>query len=219
MSWSPYPSEPKQRTSTITKDTLVVALLAFLAWLGTRVYSLVNEVDVITEAVQGAGSSVQNGFGAAADAVSGTPVIGDDIAGALQAAGDASGGNVVDLALTGERAITQLAWGLGLLTFAIPAAILLALYLPVRIAQLRRLRGSRLVFREPADPERRRLLAERAAFSLPVDHLVRYTPDPLGDLLRADYDALVAALLEDAGLAPPQPPAALAGPGRLPPNG
>ena len=51
-----------------------------------------------------------------------------------------------------------------------------------------------------ATPERRRLLAMRAAFSLPYGQLLLYTRDPLGDLASERYDALVAAALEDAGL-------------------
>lgn len=202
MSWSPYPSEPRQRRSTIVRDVLAVLALVFLAWLGRRVYRLVDDLRVVTEAVNGAGSSVQNGFGAAADAVSGTPVIGDDIAGALQSAGAASGGNVIELAVTGDTAIHRLALLLGLLTFLIPALILLLLYLPMRIGQTRRLRSSRLLYRDEYDPDRRRLLAMRAAMSLPADHLLKYSPDPIGDLVRGDHDALVAALLAEAGLAP-----------------
>jgi hypothetical protein len=55
------------------------------------------------------------------------------------------------------------------------------------------------------DPQRRRILAERAAFSLPYTRLLAYTPDPLGDLAAERYDSLVAAL-EDAGLRSPTLP-------------
>ena len=40
----------------------------------------------------------------------------------------------------------------------------------------------------------------RAAFTLPYDDLLRYTPDPFGDLAHERYDALVAAALEEVGL-------------------
>ena len=49
----------------------------------------------------------------------------------------------------------------------------------------------------------------RAAMSLPVDHLLDYTDDPIGDLVRGDLNALVEALLADAGLAPAAAPASL----------
>ena len=207
MSWSPYPSEPLQRRSTITRDILAILAVALLAWLGRRVYRLVDNLRAVTEAVNNTGSSVQDGFQSAADALSGTPVIGDDIASALESAGGASGGNVVELAVTGDTAIHRLALALGLLTFLIPTVILLLLYIPMRVGQTRRLRASRLVYRDEHDPERRRLLAMRAAMSLPADHLLQFTADPIGDLVRGDHDALVASLLSDAGLAPTGLPA------------
>jgi len=45
-----------------------------------------------------------------------------------------------------------------------------------------------------------RVVAMRAAFSLPYGQLLEHTRDPLGDLAAERYDALVAAALEDAGL-------------------
>jgi hypothetical protein len=73
-------------------------------------------------------------------------------------------------------------------------------WLPGRIDQVRKLRAASSVLGERATEERRRLLAMRAAFSLPYGQLLRYTRDPLGDLEGGRYDALVAAALEDAGL-------------------
>lgn len=197
-----YPSEPRRRRNTAMRDVLVLLALLVLAWFGRRVFLLVDQVRSVTDAARDAGLSVQNGFDSAADVVSGTPVVGDDLASALQAAGAQSGGNVVELALTGDTALHRLALALGWLTFLVPAAFLLVLYVPIRVAQIRRLRSSRQVYRDEHNPERRRLLAMRAAMSLPIDHLLDYTDDPIGDLVRGDHDALVEALLAEAGLAP-----------------
>lgn len=197
-----YPSEPRRRRNTVVRDVLVLLALLVLAWFGRRVFLLVDQVRSVTDAARDAGLSVQNGFDSAADVVSGTPVVGDDLASALQAAGAQSGGNVVELALTGDTALHRLALALGWLTFLVPAAFLLVLYVPIRVAQIRRLRSSRQVYRDEHNPERRRLLAMRAAMSLPIDHLLDYTDDPIGDLVRGDHDALVEALLAEAGLAP-----------------
>jgi hypothetical protein len=56
---------------------------------------------------------------------------------------------------------------------------------------------------DASDPERRRLLAMRAAFGLPYGTLIGYTRDPLGDLADARYDSLVSAALDDAGIRQP----------------
>jgi hypothetical protein len=45
-----------------------------------------------------AGGAVLGGFESAADAVDDTPLIGDELAGALEGAGAGTGGNVVELA-------------------------------------------------------------------------------------------------------------------------
>lgn len=112
--------------STITRDVLAVPAVA--------------------EAVNNAGASVQGGFQKAADALSDTSLIGEDIAGALESAGGSSGGNVIELALTGDAAIHRLGLALGWLTFLIPTMILLLRYVPTRVGQTRRLRACRLVY-------------------------------------------------------------------------
>lgn len=68
------------------------------------------------------------------------------------------------------------------------------------MSQIRRLAAAERVLGGPLDAERHRLLAMRAAFSLPYAELVRYTRDPFGDLAAGRYDALAAAALEEAGL-------------------
>ena len=51
----------------------------------------------------------------------------------------------------------------------------------------------------------------RAAFSLPYSQLLRYTADPMGDLASGRYEALLAAVLDDAGLRGPSRPLATGG--------
>ena len=83
---------------------------------------------------------------------------------------------------------------------ALPALLLLSQWLPGRTAQIRKQKEAAVVLADGPSPERRRLLAMRAAFSLPYGHLLRYTEDPIGDAEGGRYDALVAAAFEDAGL-------------------
>ena len=93
---------------------------------------------------------------------------------------------------------------LGVLVFAFPAAAVVWHYVPGRLAEIRRLSAASQVLDRGLDGERRRVLAMRAAFALPYDQLLRYTPDPLGDLAVERYEALVAAVLDDVGLKPRQ---------------
>jgi hypothetical protein len=108
------------------------------------------------------------------------------------------GNPVEDLGRRGEEEVHRLANLLGSLFFALPALALLVWYWPRRMAQIRTLTAaSRVLAGANA-----RLVAMRAAFSLPYGQLLAYTRDPLGDLAAEHYEPLVAAALEDAGLLP-----------------
>ncbi|HEX2292513.1 MAG TPA: hypothetical protein VHH55_04320 [Gaiellaceae bacterium] len=196
-----YPQLPGPRNRALVADVSSILLLGLFAWAGLQVHEAVDRLAVLGEGVQATGGAVQGGFESAADAVDGTPIVGDDVADGLRGAGEGSGGEVSELGERGEEGAHDLANLLGLVTFALPALLLFNTWLPGRIAQVRKLRAASLVLDDSTE-ERRRLLAMRAAFSLPYGQLLQYTRDPLGDLEAGRYDALVAAALEDAGLKP-----------------
>jgi hypothetical protein len=198
-----YPQVPTARNRALLADLLAIALLVLFAWAGLKVHDAVDRIAVLGEGVQATGGAVRGGFESAADAVDGTPVVGDEVADGLRSAGEGSGGEVEDLGRRGEENVHRLANLLGFVTFALPALLVLTRWLPGRLGQIRQLREAELVVGDHATPERRRLLAMRAAFSLPYGQLLQHTPDPLGDLASERYDALIAAALEDAGLRAP----------------
>ena len=172
-----YPELPARRLATIGHDLLLVALLALLAWLGLKVHDAVDRLAVLGSGVKKVGESV--------------PVVGDP---------------VENLGADGEDSVHHLANLLGLVVFGVPALLVLWRLLPDRISEIRRLTAAARVLQAGDDPQRQRLLAQRAAFSLPYGQLLAYTPDPLGDLAAERYDPLVAAALEDAGLRAPEVP-------------
>jgi hypothetical protein len=198
-----YPELRGPRARALVADVVSIALLLVFAWAGLKVHDAVDRLAVLGEGVQATGGAVQGGFDSAADAVDGTPVVGDDLAEGLRSAGEGSGGEVTGLGEEGEESAHDLANILGFVTFALPSLLVLTGWLPGRISQVRRLRAASEVLGERATEERRRLVASRAAFSLPYGQLLTYTRDPLGDLEDRRYDALVAAALEDAGLRSP----------------
>jgi hypothetical protein len=205
-----YPEVHERFVKTLLADVAVLALLAAFAWFGFKVHDAVEELTVLGRGVNEAGTAVQGGFDAAAAGVDGIPVIGDELAGAFTSAGAGTGGNVAALGERGEDAVSDLANLLGLVVFLVPALLVLAIAVPPRLRQIRRLTAAdRLLGRTDGQVtgERRRFLAMRAAFSLPYTTLARYTSDPFGDLAAERYDALVAAALDDAGLRAPTPAA------------
>lgn len=196
-----YPDHRGRRVDLIARDLAVVLALVLFAAIALEVHDAVDRLAVLGDGVESAGKGLSGGFEAAADAVDGTPVVGDDLGDALRGAGESSGGEVEDLGRGGAGAANDLADLLGILFFGLPAALLLLLAVPPRVRQVRRLNAAARAVGE-LSPERRRLLAMRAAFGLPYGELLRFTKDPLGDLEAGRYDALVAAELEQAGLRP-----------------
>jgi hypothetical protein len=198
-----YPDTPNERGRAVARDALTLLALFVLAWLALKVHDTVDKLAVLGTGVRDSGEVVQNGFGAAADAVSGLPVVGGEVGDALRDAGSGTGGEVADAGRAGEERVHELANLLGFLFFAIPASILLVLTLPGRVRQVRELNAAQRLLAEPISEARRELIAMRAAFSLPARELTRYTKDPLGDLEFQRYDALMAAAYATEGLAPP----------------
>jgi len=197
-----YPDPPLQRLGLIARDLAVVLGLALFAKIGLEVHEAVDKLAVLGEGVESAGGAVTGGFESAAEALDGAPLVGDDIGDALRGAGEGSGGEVQDLGRGGAGAAHDLADLLGLVVFGLPAALLLLWAVPPRVRRVRRLNAAARVLALPSE-ERRRLVAMRAAFSLPYGALLAYTRDPLGDLEAGRYDALVRAELDQAGLRPP----------------
>jgi hypothetical protein len=195
-----YPDIPVRRANTAARDAATVIAVIVLALLGFWVYHTVDSLEILGRGVHDAGSAVQNGFDTAADNVGHIPLAGGAIADGLRGAGKDTGGTVADAGIRGEQRVHRVALLLGLLTFLLPAATLLARALPQRMQQIRALTDASRVLSPIEDDERRRLVAMRAAFSLPYAQLLAHTSDPLGDLVAGRYDALVDAIAEEAGL-------------------
>lgn len=195
-----YPDIPHRLANRLVADFLVFLVLVLLALFGLKVRDTVNKLTVVPQGVRETGSAVQSGFHDAGDAVDGVPVIGGDLSDALDSAGEGSGGKVEELGDEGVDRTHRFADLLGLVVFGLPALAVLSWYVPGRVEQIRKLTAASKVLDERASPERRRLVAMRAAFALPYETLLRFTADPLGDLAAERYDPLIDAVLEDAGL-------------------
>ena len=198
-----YPDVPADRRRQIIADVLVVALIALFVWIGVQVHDLVDALSVLGSGVASAGNNVQGGFNSVGEAVSNIPIVGGSLSDAFHSAGQGTGGNLAELGQQGEDAVHTLARIIGIVTAALPIAVLLIAVLPRRIRKIREMSAARAVSGiDLDDPERRRLLAMRAAFGLPFRELLPYTKDPFGDLAAGRYDALVSAALADVGLVP-----------------
>lgn len=198
-----YPSTRGPLFRTILADAVVLLLLLGFAWAGTKVHDTVLELNALSRGVQDAGSAVTGGFRDVAGAVDGIPLVGGPLADSLKSAGGATGGPVVSAGQAGESAVNDTANILGWVTFLMPTLVLVALWLPLRVRQVLRMQDAAKMLGEAVGPDRRRLLAMRAAFGLEWNELHPHTRDPIGDLAAERYDPLVTAVYAKAGLRPP----------------
>lgn len=175
-----YPDVPSRRTSTILYDLAVLVGLGLLAWLGIFVHQSVNKLSVLGRGIS--------------DVASGLP--------------PPIGGPVASFGSSGQSHVHRLANVLAVITFGVPAALVLWQYLPGRITQVKNLTAASQLLSGRVSTDQRRALAMRAALSLPYGQLARFTRDPLGDLAAERYDGLIAAAFDDAGISGAEPPRA-----------
>jgi Flp pilus assembly pilin Flp len=200
-----YPELPAQRNRAVLGDLVVVALVALFAWLGLTVNDTFDELASLGRGVEEAGNSVQGGFEDAGGLVEDVPIVGGALDDAFTEIGARTGGDTAQLGQRGESAVEDTARLLGWVTFALPTLVVLLWAVPRRVVRIRRLTAAGRLLGDAQDPERRRLLAMRAAFGLPYETLLSHTRDPIGALAAGDYEPLLRALFEDAGMRVPEP--------------
>ena len=188
-----YPDVPSARRSQILRDLLVLALIAFFVWIGFKVHDLVAALAVLGHGVTEAGNSVQGAFDSVGDAVSNVPVVGGALGRRVPRRRRRHRRQPRRSRPAGRgRGASSSRAPLGIVTALLPIAVLLVAVLPRRIRTIREMSSARAVSSvDLDDPERRRLLAMRAAFGLPYRELLPWTKDPFGDLAAGNYDALV----------------------------
>jgi hypothetical protein len=202
-----FPEVPAQRNRAILGDLIVIGLIICFAGLGIAVKDSFDDLAILGRGVEDAGNSVQGGFENAGGQVADAPIVGGALDDAFTEAGAQSGGNTAALGEAGESAVDDTAKLLGWVTFGLPTLVVLLWAVPRRVLRARRLSASARALGDAQSAERRRLLAMRAAFGLPYETLLSYSPDPIGALADGDYQPLVRALFEEAGLrAPDSPP-------------
>lgn len=201
-----YPEAPAKRNRAILADLIVVGLIVCFAGLGIAVKNSFDDLAIFGRGVEDAGNSVRAGFEDAGGQVADTPIVGGALDDAFREVGAQSGGNTAALGEAGESAVEDTATLLGWVTFALPTLAVLLWAVPRRVLRARRLSASARALGDAQGNERRRLLAMRAAFGLPYETLLAYSPDPIGALADGDYQPLVTALFEEAGLRAPSPP-------------
>lgn len=196
-----YADAPARRSRQLTGDVLV--LLWCLVWVavGVAAHQAVSSLVQPTLALAGGADRTAEQLGRGGDGVAGIPLVGDEVATPLRAAADA----VADISSSTTRLAEQvgdLALLVGVLVPLTPVAVVLLLWLAVRLRWARRAGAATALVEAGADHQ---LFALRALTSQPLTRLAAVSADPVGDWRRGDPDvtARLAALeLDGLGLRP-----------------
>ena len=180
---------------------IVVVIWVYL-WIraGLWVNDMVEKLAVPGQKLQTAGGGIADNLADAGSKVNRVPLVGDQLVRPFNGAADAAR-SIADAGRQQQEIVDQMAWVLAILAVSVPLALVLFLWLPLRLRWMRRAGVASSVRREPAG---RDLLALRALASQPLDELTKLGPDIAQSWRNGDaeaVDALAELELRRLGLA------------------
>ncbi len=197
-----YADRPSVGVRQLVTDLLVLAWVAFWIWAANMVYNTVQKLAVPGQKIEGAGEGMAGGLSSAGDKVDNVPAVGDALASPLdQAAGAAE--SLADAGREQQEAVQNLAVTLVVLLLIVPLALVLFVWLPLRVRWIRRATLATSLRRGRAG---RDLLALRALANQPLRRLAPIHPDPANawrDGEEAVVNSLASLELRTLGLRTP----------------
>ncbi|HET6531130.1 MAG TPA: hypothetical protein VFH03_11025 [Actinoplanes sp.] len=182
-------------------DLLVVVWV--YAWIraGIWVHDLVLRLGVPGQRLEGAGRGIADNLADAGGKVGGVPLVGDELTVPFTRAAEAAR-SIAEAGRQQQEVVGNLALALTALLLAVPLALVLFAWLPMRLRWMRRAGVAAAVRDQPAG---RDLLALRALAGRPLNQLTRLGPDIAQSWRDGDasaVDALAALELRGLGLRP-----------------
>ncbi|GIF16168.1 hypothetical protein [Actinoplanes teichomyceticus] len=175
----------------VVTDVLVVVWVYLWIRVAIWIHDVVEKLAVPGQKLQDAGSGIAGNLADAGGKVGRVPVVGDDLTRPFAGAADAAR-SLAEAGRQQQELVGKLALILPLIALAAPLALVLFLWLPLRLRWIRRAAVARSVRDLPAG---RDLLALRALASRPLGELARMGPD-IAQSWRAGDAAAVDALAE-----------------------
>ncbi|GAA4585310.1 hypothetical protein BJY16_002954 [Actinoplanes octamycinicus] len=182
-------------------DLLVVLWIYLWVRVALGIHDLVEKLAVPGAKLESAGSGIADNLADAGGKVGRVPVVGDQLTKPFTGAADAAR-SIAEAGHQQQELVDKLALILPLMAIAVPLALVLFLWLPLRLRWIRRASVAAAVRDEPAG---RDLLALRALASRPLGELTRLGPDIAQSWRNGDaaaVDALAELELRRLGLRP-----------------
>jgi hypothetical protein len=193
------------RLTTAVRQLLTDIFIVIWVYLWIRaalwVHEMVLKLGVPGEKLQSSGTSLADNLADAGGKVGRVPLVGDQLTKPFNGAADAAR-SLADAGRQQQEIVGNVALIVALTVVALPLALVLFLWLPLRLRWMRRAGVASQVRNEPAG---RDLLALRALASRPLNQLTRLGPDIAQSWRNGDaaaVDALAALELRDLGLKP-----------------
>lgn len=194
-----YADRPLPAARQLLTDLFVVAWVVFWVWASMRLYDLVEKLAVPGQKMESAGSGIAENLSEAGSKVDRVPAVGDALASPFERAAGAARA-LADAGREQQETVRDIALALSLVVLAVPLALVLFGWLPLRIRWMRRAATAAALRGLPAG---RDLLAMRALATQPLRRLARLGPDPVNAWRQGDestVDALAALELRRLGM-------------------
>lgn len=169
-------------------DLLVVVWVYLWIRVALWIHDVVEKLAVPGQRLESAGTGIADNLADAGGKVGRVPIVGDELTSPFTGAADAAR-SIADAGRQQQEFVGQLALILPAVAVAVPLALVLFVWLPMRVRWIRRAGIATAVRNDPAGQD---LLALRALASQPLTKLTRLGPDVAQSWRSGDADAVAA---------------------------
>ncbi|MDT5033080.1 MAG: hypothetical protein QOC94_3251 [Actinoplanes sp.] len=185
----------------VLTDVFIVAWVYVWVRVALWVHGIVLKLGVPGQKLQSSGTSLADNLADAGSKVGRVPLVGDQLTKPFTGAADAAR-SIADAGRQQQEIVGNVALIMAIVVVAVPLALVLFGWLPLRLRWMRRAGIAARVRSVPAGKD---LLALRALASRPLNQLTKLGPDIAQSWRNGDaeaVDALAALELSDLGLKP-----------------
>lgn len=201
-----YPDVYGRRFAWMLADLFTVAWIYVCVRAGLWVNNLVLQLDALAQGVIKAGNTFDSWILSFEQGIpNGVPYVSDFLHRTAESLKTHSGDSLISAGRAGSHGIHVLALILGIIVAAVPILFALLIFLPKRLRLIADMRGIHITLRRALaqpelTPQMLEILAGRAIYTLPYNHLLAYSPNPAEDWYLRRFEPLARAELERHGL-------------------